>query len=310
MELDKTAIVLRQRPLLDLIDLSLVVLRVYWKPLLAYAAIGVVPFCLINFFVLRSLNDYDSILLFDNQILEEFPLRVRYVFFLSGLVCIQTPIAMLGVTYYLGQALFLKQPSFQEFRSTLAVGFAGLLLILGLFRFGFLAFLAVGLLASNVDFDVYIEIFWLGMVLMGTVVSLRAFGPFAPEILILEQSPLRVSSKAKASQSISYFQRSRSLHGQMYSDLFGRMLAISLALGMTLIAITLSELIFSGIFFGVWTWEWWMDRILFPLNLWLVALWGTVFRFLSYLDCRTRLEGWELDLRLRAEARRFSGAAE
>ena len=81
-----------------------------------------------------------------------------------------------------------------------------------------------------------------------------------------------------------------------------------IAILMMLCSVTLCELFISGVFFGVWTWEWWMDIVVFPINLWLVALWGTVFRFLSYLDCRTRLEGWELDLRLRAEAQRLTGA--
>ncbi len=310
MELDKTAIVLRQRSLLDLIDLSLVVLRVYWKPLLSYAAIGVVPFMLINFFVLRPIHDYDSILSYNNPILEELPLRIRYVLFLAGLVFIQTPIAMLGVTYYLGEALFLKQPSFRELSKTIFKGLAGLLLVLGFFRFGIIAFFAVALVASNVDFNPAIELFWLGIVLCGVILSVRAFGPFAPEILILEQSPLRSKSIANSSQSPPYNQRSKSLHRPLHGDLFGRMLAFSLAILMTLTAITLSELLIGGIFFGVWTWEWWTDMIVFPLNLWLVALWGTVFRFLSYLDCRTRLEGWELVLRLQAEARRLSGEAE
>jgi hypothetical protein len=31
-----------------------------------------------------------------------------------------------------------------------------------------------------------------------------------------------------------------------------------------------------------------------------------VFRFLNYLDSRIRLEGWEIELRLRAEAERLT----
>ena len=48
----------------------------------------------------------------------------------------------------------------------------------------------------------------------------------------------------------------------------------------------------------------WYDRVLIPMVLWLVGLFVVVFRFLSYLDSRIRLEGWELELRLRAEGQR------
>jgi hypothetical protein len=57
------------------------------------------------------------------------------------------------------------------------------------------------------------------------------------------------------------------------------------------------------------TWNWWYDLILTPLNCWLIATWATVFRFLGYIDSRIRLEGWEIDLRLRAEAERLEAAA-
>ncbi|MDZ4847849.1 MAG: hypothetical protein SGI77_01020 [Pirellulaceae bacterium] len=308
MELDKTAIVLKQRSLLDLIDLSLVVLRVYWKPLLGYAAIGVVPFLLLNFFALRLIVDYDSILSYDYMIFEETPLRIRYVLFLAGLVFIQTPVAMLGVTYYLGQALFLKQPTLREFRETVWQVFAGIVLVLGLFRFCAIAPIVVALLPAYGEYSAILELFWLGFVAFGIAVSVRSVRPFAPEILVLEQPPLRAKADLNPAQSITYGTRTKSLHNQLSGDLVGRAMLMSLAIMMTLTAFTLSELFVSGIFFGVWTWEWWMDKILFPLNLWLVALWATVFRFLSYIDCRTRLEGWELDLRLRAEARRLTGA--
>jgi hypothetical protein len=36
----------------------------------------------------------------------------------------------------------------------------------------------------------------------------------------------------------------------------------------------------------------------------------TVFRFLSYLDLRIRLEGWEVELKIRAEANRMSESIE
>jgi len=308
MELDKTAIVIRQRSVPDLIDLSLVVVRSYWKPLLTYAAVGVVPFWLFNTIILRPFCDYDSILMYDSFAIDEGPYRVRYVMFLMGFVFLQTPIAMLGVTYFLGHTLFLQPTSFRELRSIAVKMLLGLVLVLGLFRFGVMAWLVVLLMPTQTEFDPLLEIFWLGVVLCGTAILVRAFRPFAPEILMLEQAPMRSRTKTDDGQSLAFRKRSYGLHSQLSGDLIVRAIAMLIAMLMMLVAVTLGELFISGVFFGVWTWEWWMDIVIFPINLWLVAIWGTVFRFLSYLDCRTRLEGWELDLRLRAESRRLMEA--
>ncbi len=308
MELDKTTIVLRQRPLADLIDLSLIVMKVYWKSLLVYAAIGVVPFLILNYVILRPLTDYDAMLVFKYFAFEELPFRIRYIAFLAGFIYLQTPIAMLGVTYYLGHTLFMQPTSYRELGKTLVKMLAGLIYVLGFLRFGLLVWLTVVLMPNKIEFNPAVEVFWLGFVLCGSAIVVRAVRPFAPEILLLEQSPLRRTGHPQAGQSIPFQERSRTLHTDLSGDLLMRSITMCITILMTLTAITLGELFVSGVFFGVWTWEWWMDTILFPLNLWLVGLWGTVFRFLSYLDCRTRLEGWELDLRLRAEAKRLTGA--
>ena len=47
------------------------------------------------------------------------------------------------------------------------------------------------------------------------------------------------------------------------------------------------------------------NRFTVPLALWLIGILVTVFRFLGYLDTRIRLEGWEVELRVKAEAARM-----
>ncbi len=60
-------------------------------------------------------------------------------------------------------------------------------------------------------------------------------------------------------------------------------------------AITLSERFLVGVLFGQWSVGWWDFWIFLPLNLWFSAILATIFRFLSYLDARIRLEGWEVE---------------
>ena len=63
----------------------------------------------------------------------------------------------------------------------------------------------------------------------------------------------------------------------------------------------------SGYFLNDWHWNHFMVVIAIPTAMWLVATYIAVVRFLSYLDLRIRNEGWEVELRLRAEAGRLAG---
>jgi hypothetical protein len=307
MELDKTSIVLRQRSLLDIIDLSLVVVRVYRRPLLICSAIGVIPFFIINFLVLQPMLDFESLFAFNQGIIDEGWLRFRHSAFQAGLILTEAPIALLAVTHFLGQAVFFERPSLRDLTKILGRQWLAIVWLLGLFRLGLVTiFLCVPAAWSYSWNEVY-EIFWLGIVVVGISMSFRAFRPFAPELLVLEEKPLFVTKKAQETGEMSFSKRSAWLHRPMSGELFARFLAMSFAMACLLLSLTLGELFFCGVFFGEWTWGWWMQHLLFPLNVWFVAVWGCVFRLLSYLDTRTRLEDWELTLRLRAEAARLAG---
>lgn len=306
MELDKTSIVLRQRSLLELIDLSLIVLRVYGRRLIGKALLGVIPFVIINILILHSMTDYEKLITFNYQFIDETSLRIRYFMFMASLILVEAPLALLGVTYFLGQAVFIEQPSMKEFGSVVSRSWFAILWLLGILRLCIVGPLLCILPAmSEENWEPGMEIFLYGFVLGGIAMAIRAFRPFAPELLVLERSPL-FSKKAK-DKPTSFGSRSRWLHQAISGELIGRFMAMTMAMLALLTSLTLSELAIGGIFFGDWSWGWWMDWILFPLNVWIIALWSAVFRLLSYLDCRTRLEGWELELRLKAEAARLLG---
>ena len=79
-----------------------------------------------------------------------------------------------------------------------------------------------------------------------------------------------------------------------------------LALLMTL-AVTLGFWFIPGVFLNDWSWSPAMVYVFAPLAMWIVASFFAVVRFLSYLDLRIRREGWEVELRLRAQAARIAG---
>jgi hypothetical protein len=48
--------------------------------------------------------------------------------------------------------------------------------------------------------------------------------------------------------------------------------------------------------------------ILLPAAMWVVIGFFTIARYLGYLDLRIKTEGWEIELRMRAEAQRLTKA--
>jgi hypothetical protein len=62
----------------------------------------------------------------------------------------------------------------------------------------------------------------------------------------------------------------------------------------------------SGVFLHDWSFSPLMIQLFLPLAMWMTAVYFAVVRFLSYLDIRIRQEGWEVELRLRAEAVRLA----
>ncbi|NND96979.1 MAG: hypothetical protein HKN47_06585, partial [Pirellulaceae bacterium] len=132
---------------------------------------------------------------------------------------------------------------------------------------------------------------------------IRGSRPFLPEILLLEQCPLRDSDP----RVITAKRRAKSLHSPMNSELSGRFLSVSFIL-FWMFASTLYTMVWvRGIATGYWDWGLVMLLGLFPAAMWVVAGISVLIRLLNYLDTRIRLEGWEVELSVRAEAMRQFG---
>jgi hypothetical protein len=141
----------------------------------------------------------------------------------------------------------------------------------------------------------------LALVCLAAIVR-RLTAPFLNEILVLEKAPLRLGP----TPTITAGQRSRLLHGSGAGSVlnFGLISAIVAAL------LTLSGfgayLCLRGILLEDWSWDVRSFRVGVPLAMWLTVLVLSVARFLAYLDLRIRHEGWEVELRMRAEGMRLA----
>jgi len=273
-------------------DLSLHVLRMYALPLLATMAMGVIPLVVINHLLLDWM-------LVGAEERSVFPLRFVYV--ITLLVYIEAPLASVFATSYLGQAVFLDRPRFRDVIKDVGKMFPRIVWCQLLIRGIAPAWLLLLCVDRYDEFNFLVEGFLLVMLLIWAM-CLRAFRPFINEIVLLERNPLSSTNK----RVMTIGRRSSMLHANG-GDLLVRGIAANLIGILLVLAVYGTFMFVSGVMRNDWSQPPSMIRFGFPLAMWITTGYFTVFRFLSYLDARIRQEGWEVELRLRAEAARLAG---
>ncbi len=295
MQFDKTTIAVRQRGLLDTLDLALHVLREYAAPLAATMLLGVVPLMAVNYLLLGWMA---------GPLDEEAGVPWRFIYHLSLQIYLQAPLAGIFATAYLGDAVFLDEPRMRDVIREVVRRLPRIawchLLVRGVAA-GWVLLLTI---RREGEFEPAVEVFLL-LSLVGYASLVRAFRPFINEIVLLERNPLVSQDK----RVMTVGRRSTALHGASGGEWISRWL-FSCILGVLLVLATYGTIGFlSGVIRQDWTQGPLLIQYLLPLAMWLVACYFTVFRFLTYLDARIRQEGWEVELQLRAEASRMAKGA-
>lgn len=308
MQLDKTEIVIRQRTTLELLDLSLLVIRRYWLPLATSSAILGLPLLLCNVLLTSWMLGEEGQFAMADYDFPDSAVQNRYLLHMFALWYLEFPLASLPATVLVGNHIFFEHLNFRRLLKELRPLAVRAFLILGLLRMGLVA-LPFELMIDHEDtFHPGIEVVVLILLCCGWATFRRATAPFAPEILGLESCKLRTRKK----QELSYWRRSRGLHSPIIGECIGRF--ITCAMIVALMVVMLYSLTFVGDFVGLRRGKvelmnsilsnTVLIQIVLPLALWLAGIFATVFRFLSYLDSRIRLEGWEVELQLKAERAR------
>ena len=303
MQLDQTHVAIRLRTLSEIGDLSMVMIRRYPESLLIGFSLGAIVWASANMLLLAWIPWQESGYgLDDTSAAAEIS---RYMLWMTLLVILQAPAAGVFTTLYLGQAVFEKRPTWKSVSREVGRQFMRWFWVLGVKR---LAVPTMVLLAFRWGqplsglWDIFVPI-----VLLLTITITRGSRPFLPEILLLEQCPLR----SKTESMITMARRSKSLHSPMSSELSGRFIAITLLLFGMFGSCLYTLIWFRGITLGYWNFmSLTVLLFFFPLSLWCVAGISVIMRILSYLDTRIRLEGWEVELAVRAEAMRQFGTDE
>jgi hypothetical protein len=298
VQLDKTRITIRQRSQVELLDLTLHVIRAHFQALAVLLALGALPFALVNAWLIGWIPLAASEDMLPGDYGED---NFRYYWNAILLVFLQAPLATALLTSYLGKAVFVDRPTIREVLGDTRASWSKLLLCQGVLRLSLVT--TIGMLGLNRsgEYQFGIE----GLLLMGGAAwaaIVRSTRPFLCEVILLERSPLL----AKAKGSMTIRRRMGILHNRNGGEFFSRWLSTCLAAVILHFMIYQSALFLQGVFLNDWRYATiGMLHVAFPFSLWCVAGYVAVYRFLSYLDTRIRNEGWEVELLLRAEAARL-----
>ena len=294
MRFDKTFIAIRERNALELLDLTLHVIRYHFRPLAILLLIGALPWLLIDvaatYWMVSGDNYLDYIHIF--------------YWVMALLVVSQAQVGTTFLTYYLGQAMFVGRPSAREslngvFKTSLFYWWLqlGIRMVVPI--------LACCFLLSSHGQDLNSFLFGFSMpVFLVIALIVRMTRPFVSEMLLLERTPVR-SVKGK---TINFSTRSKSLHLSASADAMSRFFLAAI------ISVPLAFVFYSALVWcdGVLNLQANADRnwnfVYWPIALWLTAGLISVFRFLNYIDTRIRQEGWAVELRMRAEALKLAPA--
>ena len=299
MQLDQTHVVIRLRTLAEIGDLALVMIRRYPTAILVGFAAGAIPWAVANACILSWIPLRESSYgLYD----EEASSNIwRYMYWMAVLVTLQTPAAGAFTTYYLGQAVFERAPTWSSVFKIVLSQSTKWIYVLGFKRLAIPAMIYAAWCWGRGPH--FVNDFLVPSAFLAIVAIIRGGRPFMPEILLLENCPLR----PKSEDVIGARNRSKSLHSVLSTDLSGRYLAVSFVVCFLFLSVMYTLIWFRGIIFGFWNWDLFTLLIVYPLALWLVAAASVFVRLLGYLDTRIRLEGWEVDLAVRAERIRQFG---
>ncbi len=303
MQLDRTRIAIRERGLLETIDLALFVIREFAGPILACGLLAIVPLALINYGLVGWMAPTDL----DGEVL-----GFRYLWNMTLLVFLEAPLAAVFIVAWLGPAVFLEQRTIRQIAGDVLRQAVPLLLCQGFLR-GVLLAWSLYLLTSREEASGWIEGFLMVLLCLWSA-ALRSFRPYINEIILLEKNPLIPRGEA-----ITVNKRSAHLHGPYSGDLLVRWLGAAAITVLLVCLVIYTAVLTQGVLITDWpihfsledgdvasNLDWFKLQVVYPACLWLVVIFLAVIRFLSYLDLRIRHEGWEVELLMRAEALRLN----
>jgi hypothetical protein len=298
VQFDRTLIAVRERSVFDILDLALQVFRLYLWPLTITMCLGVLPLALVNYYLTNwmvQINPEGP--LFEDQLLDN---AIRFVWTTILLITIEAPLASVFATCHLGRAMFLEAPRIRDVVRE-ALPYLPRAVMCHLLLRGVLPAWLLLLAADRTDEYSFPET--LLVLLTLAVLVRRATAPYLNEILLLEKNPLQAADP----HAMTVRRRSRVLHGSNPSSLLNQAFFVAALAVLLTLAMFGTLLCVKGVLLDDWAVSVHTFVVGASLSMWSVVGFLTVVRFLAYIDLRIRHEGWEVELRMRAEGSRLTG---
>ncbi len=295
MNLDRHLISIRARTFPGLCDLALQVVRSFLPTLLLALAVTAVPLAVVNYLICE-MPVWSSNYSYGNPARGWMQL---------GLVYIESQIGTVVITAWLGRAMFYDQPTLRaSIYDVLHASFRVIWVHTFLRPVGFMFLLLWANSGSNSQNELEMVIVF-GLLLLLIIGAIRTFRPFASEIVILEKTPILMMGKEKKKVAVGYSKRSQNLHGFASSVVLSRTILLGMVAGLMTAGIYGMIMFSDGVLAIDLGGMGWARQLFWAIALWLVAGFSAVVRFLSYIDLRARQEGWDAELKVKAEAYRM-----
>ena len=293
MRLDRTHIAIRRRSFLEICDLSIHVARDHGIAFLVLLLVGMAPWMVINYFLIGWM--------LTGEYADHPAMGFNYFWATLMLVCAQSQVGTIPITKYLGDATFQLKPRMLSTLHSLLPAMSKLFTLHFLVRpLVFVLAIAMLYLTRNAELVGFTSLLLLPVIVL-ILLIIRAVRPYVNEIILLEKTPLTSSNR----DIVTYAQRTRSLHASDGGEVFGR------SLGIWLLAVPIF-VVFTGMVLAAKfvvslgaEWRFLTSVVLIPATMWLTAGLIAVIRFLTYIDTRIYQEGWDVELKIRAEAMKF-----
>ena len=223
-------------------------------------------------------------------------LSTAYYVAVIALIVSQAQLGTCLITIFMGRVMFLEEHSIWAVLKQFLKRLPYFLYSQGILRVALFAVPVTMITAPRDSEEAYLMAF-LGLPVIAFVgLLVRAMRPFVPEVIYLEQTPLKSKSDLP-----SLSQRSRNLHMLAAASITMQSVLILLFAPLLLFSIH-SVFVMADSLFSIRANS---DISLQPFYIlisgWLVAGFFAVVRFLMYIDVRIRQEGWSVDLKFRSE---------
>jgi hypothetical protein len=289
MQLDRTFIAIRPRSVMERWDLTLQVVRKYFRPICILFAIGIVPWMILNHLLTMWMVSRDF-----------YVDHLGWFYWVN--FCLVVSQAQVGTCWIsLWEAMFEKQPSIRgTIRGASKAGFW----FWWMHLVNRMVLPCIGCAAMLIFVEDESSLILFGGFLIGAFLSIgvlvRSATPYMNEVVLLEKAPRKSDSESQLSYSV----RSALLRAAPGADFFGKLLA-SLLVGAFLIFAIYETLCFVDQILNLQSLASQnLNYIYWQFSIWIAASVIAVNRFLSYIDLRIRTEGWAVRLRLIAENKR------